>query len=138
MSGLVLDSEALSLLIDQRGNGYDDVRAAMTAAYNSGVKVHVPAAVLAEQFTTPTRSHALTAFLARDGGALTIHDTDRRLARKVGELLHNAGRNSADHVDGCVVATCVELGGGLIITSDEADLKAISSGNPRVRVASTS
>lgn len=135
MSGLVLDSQALSLLVSQRGGGYDDVRAAMIAARNSDATVLVPAAVLAEQFTTTARSQALSSFLARDGGAITIRDTDKTLARKVGELLNAAGRGSQDHVDGCVVATCVEIGGGLIMTSDEADIKAISGANPHVKIA---
>lgn len=135
MTVLVLDSEPLSQLVSQRGAGYSDVRAAMTAVRNKAGTVLVPAAVLAEQFTTSARSQALSAFLARDGGALTIRDTDKALARKVGELLHAAGRGSEDHVDGCVVATCVESGGGLILTSDHPDLTAIRGGNPHVTIA---
>lgn len=135
MSGLVLDSEAVSRLMD--GPPKDlRVRAAMRAASNAGGVVTIPAAALAEHFTTDAHRHRTNAFLNREHEAFDVRPTDVTLARNVGRLLQQAGRGSEDHVDACVVAASMERGGGLILTSDPADIRALIGGLVTVNVES--
>jgi hypothetical protein len=58
-----------------------------------------------------------------------------RIARVAGHLLARAGRGSEAAVDAVVVATAVRLGGGLILTHDPSDLRALAARHPNVAVA---
>jgi len=131
---LVLDSEPLSQLV-HGGLREAVVRAYLEAAQRRGYGIRVPAAVLAEQYRGGRFDQALDAFLAREEyvgperkpNGLKIADTDKWLARYVGNLLAMAQRSSGDHVDACVVATCMTNGGGYVLTTDEDDIPVLAS-----------
>lgn len=134
MKVLVLDSEPLSQLV-QVGAHEAIVRAHLEAAHRKGYGIRVPAAVLSEQYRGGRFDQALGAFLAREEqvgperkpNGLNVVDTDKRLAHYVGNLLAMAQRSSKDHVDACVVATCMTNGGGHVLTTDKDDVPALAS-----------
>lgn len=132
MTVLVLDSEALSQLVNN-GPSERRVRAALQSAHRNGVMVAVPAAVLAELYRGGRRDQALDAFLSRQPG-IGITDTDRALARRVGNTLALAGLGSAHHVDAAVIATVLTHGGGVVITADPDDLTKLGGQSPGVQI----
>ena len=119
MSGFVLDSEALSQLV--QGQGPTRLTAVITAAAVGGVDVFVPAAVLSEQYRSRPRSQGLDAYLNRN--AFKIIDTDQNLARVIGRVLSDAQRGSKDHVDATCVAVAIRKGANIIVTTDVGDLR---------------
>jgi hypothetical protein len=128
VSALVLDSEPLSILTRTRpGPQHSTVHAALRAALDSGVDVWVPAAVLAEQYRGGTHDQVVDSYLGRSSG-ITMADTTRQLARRIGNLLTRAGRGSKDHVGATVVAVAITAGGGVVLTGDPDDLTAIADG----------
>ena len=133
MSALILDSEAISRLA-RRPSNVGTVHAALTAAQKAGWPVRVPAAVLAEQYRGGRHDQPIDSFLAKQARVVKVVDTDRALARTVGNLLGKHGRGSADHVDATVVATAIRLGGGIILTCDQGDVEALSEGLPGITV----
>lgn len=136
MSALVLDSEAFSILARARsGPQHATVHAALRAALDSHVDVWVPAAVLAEQYRGGTHDQVVDSYLGPATG-ITVADTTRQLARRIGNLLARVGRGSKDHVDATVVAVAVSAGGGLILTGDPNDLTAIADGLVGVTIES--
>jgi len=135
MRALVLDSGAVSLLA--RSPTRTDVATVLTylqVALEKGLPVRVPAAVLAEQYRGQGHDQAIDAFLSRYKDGVRIVNTDRDLARLVGNLLARSRRGSEDHVDATVVATAVRLGGGLIMTSDPDDITRLADGLPNIEV----
>jgi predicted nucleic acid-binding protein len=124
---LVLDAEALNALVEPRHPGMTPVRRALIAAHRLGREICVPAVTLAELYRGRDRAHALEAFLARDGDALMIRDTDRTFARLVGGVLTQQRLGSAHLADAHVVAAAVEAGGGLVLTGDPGDLRRLAS-----------
>ena len=132
MRALVLDSEAISGLARERGDGA--LHAFLTAAVATMSPVRVPAAVLAEQYRGGGYDQTVDALLSRHRGALKVVDTDRDLARAVGNLLARHGRGTQDHVDATVVAAAIRLGGGVILTSDPVDIAALADGIPGIVV----
>jgi len=135
MSALVLDSEAFSALARARSVGARPPRlhAALVAALATDADVIVPAAVLAEQYRGAKHDQIADAFLARHP-FITVIDTDRRLARIVGNILARAGLGSAHHVDATVVATAVLAHSAVIVTGDPNDLKKLAAGLPGIRI----
>ena len=128
MSALVLDSEAFSILARARsGPQHSTVQAALRAALDSTVDVLVPAAVLAEQYRGGSHDQVVDSYLGRSTG-ITVADTTRHLARRIGNLLTRASRGSEDHVDAAAVAVAISAGGGVILTGDPDDLCAIAEG----------
>lgn len=125
MPALVLDAQALSELV-RRGSAERQVRDAVQAAIDEGTDIVVPAAVLAELYRGGHHDQELDSYLSR-GAPMEIIDTDRGLAKRVGQILAAAGRGSEDHVDATVVAACVQQGGGLIITGDPRDMRALTA-----------
>jgi predicted nucleic acid-binding protein len=124
---LVLDAEALSALLEAQHPGFTEVRRALTAAHRLGREVCAPAVTLAELYRSRNRSHRLDAFLAREGDALVIRDTDRTFARLVGGVLTQQRLGSAHLADAHVVAAAVEVGGGVVLTADPTDLRRLSN-----------
>jgi len=108
------------------------VRAALRAATMTTTDVVVPAAVLAECYRGGGHDQAIDACLGREGG-IRIVNTDRALARRVGNLLARAGVGSGFHVDGCVVATCAMAGGGVVLTGDPDDVGRLAASTIGVR-----
>lgn len=131
---LVLDTEALSSLAGGRGRRFEEVRAALEAARRLGRDVLTPAVVLAELYRGPGRNQIVDACLSRES-PLGVRDTDRPLARMVGGVLAAAGAGSEDLADAHVVAVAVEAGGGVVVTTDEADLTRLAAPYPHVHVA---
>ena len=124
---LSLDSEALSALAGPDSQAKRRVRQAMEAARQIRRDVVVPSVVLAELQRGPNGSRQVDALLARHEGALVCRDTDPRLARLVGGVLHAASVGSEDIVDAHVVAVAVETGGGVVLTADVGDLVRLAS-----------
>ena len=127
MTVLVLDSAAFSELARASSVAKRTVRAALRAAVEVGADVVVPAAVLAEQYRGGAHDQVVDSYLGRETG-IAVADTNRQLARQVGNLLARAGRGSQDHVDATVVAVAVSRGGGVILTGDPRDLAALVDG----------
>ncbi len=127
MTVLILDSAAFSQLARGPSAAKRTVRAALRAAAEVGAEVVVPAAVLAEQYRGGSHDQVVDSYLGRETG-IAVADTNRPLARQVGNLLARAGRGSKDHVGATVVAVAVSRGGGVILTGDPSDLAALADG----------
>jgi len=136
MRALILDSEAVSRLARPSSRKQDVavVHEYLTAAVATRSPVRVPAAVLAEQYRGRGYDQGVDALLSRHEGVLTVVDTDRDLARSVGNLLALHGRGTEDHVDATVVATAIRCGGGVILTSDQGDVTELADGLPNIAV----
>lgn len=120
---VVLDAEAVQVLLDPAHPSRRQVRAALEAAARLGHDVCIATVTLAELYRGKPRTAALDALLARETG-LTLRDTDRGFARLVGGLLAAAGRSSEDLADAHVAAAAVETGGA-VLTADPRDLEAL-------------
>jgi len=55
---------------------------------------------------------------------------DERIGRTAGALLGKASSDST--IDAIVVASAVELGGGVVLTGDRDDLESLATGHPEV------
>lgn len=135
MTALVLDSQALSVLARGQTAEKTVVRAALRAALETDARVVVPAAVLAELYRGGTNDQIVDSCLGRNTG-IGVVDTTKQLARQVGNLLARAGRGSRDHVDATVVAAAISSGGGVILTSDVGDIRALADGLVGITVES--
>lgn len=124
---LVLDAEAVSVLIGAERGSRLTVRRAMEAAYRLDRDVVVATLTLAELYRGAGRSQALDSLLARENDAVLLRDTDRQLARVVGSVLFQASMSSAHIVDAHAVALAVEDGGGVVLTADVADLERLAA-----------
>ena len=133
---LVLDSDAVDKLAS-RSPGLQRVKAAMRAAAESGADVVVPTVVLAELYRSSGRNAAINSMLSREQADLRLRDTDRSLASFVGGVLAAAGAGTEDIVDAHCVATVVEQGRGVVLTSDPTDLTRLAAPYPTVTVTST-
>ncbi|MGO9912149.1 MAG: VapC toxin family PIN domain ribonuclease [Acidimicrobiales bacterium] len=122
-----MDSEAVNALAGPDSFEKRRVRRFMEAAERTGRDVVVATIVLAEMYRGSQQTQRVDALLARTEGALNCRDTDRRLARLVGGVLHAGGAGSEDIVDGHVVAVTVEAGGGVILTGDIDDLERLAA-----------
>lgn len=129
---LVLDSEAVNVLAG-RSPGMQRVKAAMRAAAEAGRDVVVPTVVLAELYRG-AHNAAINAMLSREEADLHLRDTDRTLASYVGGVLTAARAGSEDIVDAHCVATAVERGRGVVLTSDATDLTRLAAPFPTVIV----
>ncbi len=123
---LVLDSEAMSALGGRPSKRQREVRAALAAAARLDRDVVVPAVVLAELYRGRGHSQLVDACLSRETG-IYVRATDRALARLVGGILAAARAGSALMVDAHVVAAAVELGGGVVLTADRADIHRLAA-----------
>jgi len=124
---LVLDAEAVSVLIGPERGARLRVRRAMEAAHRLRRDVTVATLTLAELYRGAGRSQALDSLLARENDAVLLRDTDRQLARVVGSVLAQASLGSAHIVDAHAVALAVEDGGGVVLTADPADLERLAA-----------
>jgi predicted nucleic acid-binding protein len=129
----VLDAGALGALAERPTRRNREVRAALRAAERLGREVVVPAVILAELYRGPRHSSMVDACLSRETGLL-VRDTDRDLARLVGQVLATARAGSEHMADAHVVAVAVEFGGGLALTTDRSDLERLGAGYPNVTV----
>lgn len=131
---LVLDAEAVSALGQPNTDGFDRVRAALTAADRLGRDVVVTCVTLAELYRGRDRSQIVDSMLSRESGVV-LRDTDRSFARLVGGVLVAAGAGSELLADAHAVAAAIETGGGLVLTSDIADLERLAAPYPNIQVS---
>lgn len=138
MTILVLDAEPLAALAGPTTHAQRQVRRYLEVAARLGRDVIVPTVVLAELYRGPGRNAMVDACLAREERALACRDTDRHLARYVGGVLAGSRAGSEFLADAHVVATAVEAGGGVILTSDPDDLSRLAAPYPSVIVENLS
>lgn len=115
---VTLDSGAVSAL----ASGHVGLRADLHVLQRRGVQAVVPAPVLAECITGNGPRDATTNRVLR---RLPVLVTTERIARRAG-LLRHAARLPGATVDALVVATAEQDGGGLVITGDTGDLRALA------------
>ena len=122
---LILDSGAVIALSrnDQRA------RAALAAAWEAGVEVSIPSLVVAETVRGSAKDAPVNRVIKAVG---EVRPADEGTGRVAGGLLGAARSNST--VDAVVVASAIELGGGVILTGDPDDLEAFANGHPEVVV----
>lgn len=130
---VVLDAEALVALAGPPGHRNQEVRAALRAAARLNREVLVPSVILAELYRGPRHNHMVDACLSRETG-IRVRDTDRPLARIVGGVLAAASAGSEHLADAHVIASAVELGGGLALTADPDDLGRLAASYGNVTV----
>ncbi len=143
MSGapLVLDAAGLEAL--SAPGPPDRVRALLAEAHRRGREVVTPTLVCAEIARGRARTAALEAAVGRhdrtkgERPAIRLVDTTFDLARQVGAILEAAKAGSERIVDAHVVAVCIPFGGGLVVTSDPADIMELANGAPATRIRTT-
>lgn len=91
----------------------------MTATRRLHRDVAVPTVIVAELYRGGGRNQMIDSLLSRETEALELRDTDRVLARLVGAVLAAAPSRPEDLADTHVIATVVEAGGGVVITSTQ-------------------
>ncbi len=125
---VVLDSEGVWSVAR---NDSEDVRAVLAASREAGVPVLVPTAVLAETLYGDARDARANQVLKR----LTVVAITEQLARAAAGLKRAAGMSGvAATIDAIVVAVSLAFGGGVVLTSDIHDMRALALHAPaRVR-----
>lgn len=117
---VVLDSEGLWAVAR---NDSDDASAVLAASSQAGVPVLVPAVVLAETLFGDARDARANQVLKK----LQVVPITDRIARSAAELKRLAGMTGVTAtIDAIVVATSAAAGGGVIVTSDIEDIRALA------------
>ena len=117
---VVLDSEGLWAVAR---NDSDDARAVLAASSQAGVPVLVPAVVLAETLFGDARDARANQVLKK----LQVVPITNRIARSAAELKRLAAMTGVTAtIDAIVVATSAAAGGGVIVTSDIEDIRALA------------
>jgi hypothetical protein len=134
---VVLDAAAFDVL-DQPSGG--DLVTLLLRRVPHGVEARCAAVTLAEVCRTRGRTQRIEAALqrCRDDHAITIVDTDKVLAKAVGRLLGEAGRDSCHLADAHVVALCADADTAVVITTDPDDINHLASSLRGVRVITRS
>lgn len=124
---LILDAEAVHALSrpTERTSLSLRARAIARVAYQKGVPVRIPAAVLAEVSRGPRFDVAINQLLNRE--AVLVADLTRKIAQRAGSLLERARMGSAHAVDAFVVATALEFDSAVIATGDVRDLERLAA-----------
>jgi predicted nucleic acid-binding protein len=118
---VVLDSQGLWAV----ARNSDDARAVLAASSRAGVPVIVSAAVLAETLFGDERDARANQVLKR----IEIAPVTNTIARSAARLKRQAGMTGvAATIDAVVVATAEAAGGGVILTSDPGDIRALANG----------
>lgn len=105
-------------------------RATLAAAWEAGVEVAIPSVVIAETVRGSAKDASVNRVI-KSVGEVTAADVDT--GRVAGGLLGAA--RSTSTVDALVVATAIELGGGVVLTGDPDDLEPLASGHPEVVIS---
>jgi predicted nucleic acid-binding protein len=122
---LILDSGAVIAL----SRNDTRARAALAAAWEAGVEVSIPSLVVAETVRGSAKDAPVNRVIRSVGEVTAADETTGRVA---GALLGAATSDST--VDAVVVASAIDLGGGVILTGDPTDLEALACGHPEVVV----
>lgn len=121
---LILDSEAVSALAEQRKGMGERLAAAQQADH----RVLIPAAVLAEVATGAPSDAAIWHVL----GKIPTLDLPQGVAMRAGALRARAekvrGKKRDLTVDAIVAATAVDLAPSVVITADKSDLALLVGG----------
>ncbi len=105
-------------------NDSEDARAVLAASRQAGVPVLVPAAVLAETLFGDERDTRANQALKK----LQVVPLTESVARSAAELKRLAGMTGvASTIGAIVVATSAAVGGGVVLTSDVDDVRALAS-----------
>jgi predicted nucleic acid-binding protein len=123
---LILDSGAVIALSRNDGRA----RAALAAAWEAGVEVSIPAVVVAETIRGTAKGAPVNRVIKAVGEVTVV---DERAARSAGALLRATRSNST--VDAMVVASAVELGGGVVLTGDPDDLGTLAADHAEVVIS---
>ena len=135
---VVLDADGLDALSDPRPPSA--LRALLREAWARDRDVLIPAVVCAKVCRGVGRTRRVESALARHDPergrrpTVRIVNTDFGLARQVGAVLHGVAAGSADMVDAHVVAVCAVRGGGLVVTTDSADILRLADAVPSARI----
>lgn len=115
---LILDSGAVIALSrnDLRA------RAILATAREAGVEVSIPSVVVAETVRGSAKDASVNRVIKAVG---EVTSSDESTGRGAGALLEAA--RSTSTVDALVVATAIELGGGVVLTGDPDDLEPLAS-----------
>lgn len=122
---LILDSGAVIAL----SRNDPRARAMLAAAREIGVEVSIPSVVVAETVRGTAKDASVNRVI-KSVGEVTAADEDT--GRMAGALL-GAARSTAT-IDALVVASVIELGGGVVLTGDPEDLEPLADGHPEVVV----
>ena len=130
MTDVVLDAAAFDHL--ER----PEVRALLRAAARRGGSVRTAAVTLAEVCRGAARTRTVESAIARSRGGrrILVVDTDVRLAKLVGSILHQAGAGSALLADAHVVACCTLAEQAIVLTADPDDLVRLADAVPGTRI----
>jgi predicted nucleic acid-binding protein len=122
---LILDSGAVIAL------SRNDIRAraVLATAWEAGAEVSIPSVVIAKTVRGTAKDAPVNRVVKAVGAVSSADESTGRIA---GSLLRAA--RSTSTVDAVVVATAMELGGGVILTGDAGDLQALAAGHPAVVV----
>ena len=124
----MLDAVAVNALTERRHPSRRRLRQALEAARRIRRDVVIATVTLAELYRGASHRAELDAFLSREErDGLTLRDTDRHFARLVGSVLAEAGVGSEHLADAHAVAAAVEVGGGVVLTSDPNDLSRLAA-----------
>ena len=120
---LILDSGAVIALSrsDLRA------RAMLAAAREAGVEVSIPSVVIAETVRGSAKDASVNRVINAVG---EVTSTSEKTGRTAGALL-GAARSTAT-IDALVVASVIELGGGVVLTGDPGDLGPLADDHPEV------
>jgi len=125
---VVLDSEGLWAVAR---NDSEDARAILAASNEAGVPVLVPTAVLAETLFADGRDAQANQALKK----LQIIPITDPIARSAAALKRDARMTGvASTIDAIVVATSAAAGGGVVLTSDINDIRALANCATGVRI----
>ncbi|GMU78827.1 MAG: hypothetical protein AMXMBFR46_16210 [Acidimicrobiia bacterium] len=120
---LILDSGAVIALSrnDLRA------RATLTGAREAGVEVSIPSVVVAETVRGSAQDASVNRVIKAVGEVTSVEEGTGRVA---GRLLGAA--HSTSTLDAVVVASAIELGGGVVLTGDPEDLEPLARAHPEV------
>lgn len=105
-------------------------RATLAAAKEAGVEVCIPSVVIAETVRGSAKDTSVNRVIKAVG---QVSSADERTGRGAGALLGAA--RSTSTIDALVVASAIELGGGVVLTGDPDDLEPLASGHPEVVIS---
>jgi predicted nucleic acid-binding protein len=129
---VVLDAGAFDAL--ERGR--NDELWAMVMVGAEQAEVRCAALTLAEVCRSVARTRQVEVVLRRDrqGRQINVVPTDEALAKRVGQLLADAQRDSCHLADAHVVALCADADRALVITSDPDDINHLAASLRGVRI----
>lgn len=120
---LILDSGAVIALSRHKPGA----RAALAVAHDVGADVSIPSVVVAETVRGTAEDAPVNRIIKAVG---EVSSADESTARVAGALLGSISLDAT--IDALVVASAVNLGGGVILTGDPDDLGALAVDHPGV------